>query len=185
MHKACLVLTAVAALLQFVASASNVLPTVDLGYEVHQALSFNVRRYFSVLLHANDLQQTGQTYNFSNIRYAQNPVGDLRFAAPLAPTGRDPVVQNGSVGRICMQASPNWLPLASALELDIATGKLSSYNYTALNDALQQYLASTPPANQSDGRATEDCLFLDVIVPKAIFDKRNNTQNQGAPVIVW
>lgn len=67
-------------------------------------------------------------------------------------------------------------------------GTLSSYNYTALNNALQQYLNSTPHTNQTDGRATEDCLFLDVIVPKAVFDKRNNRangQSGGAPVVVW
>src|ERR1700753_3884957 len=34
-----------------------------------------------------------------------------------------------------------------------------------------------------DPRTTEDCLFLDVVVPKAIFD--NAGKGSGAPVMVW
>ncbi|KAK4936512.1 hypothetical protein LTR10_022619 [Elasticomyces elasticus] len=147
---------------------------VDLGYEVHQAISFN---------------ETGQLYSFSNIRFAQPPIGDLRFAAPVPPTGRDPVAQNGSVGRICPQAVPNWSPIASELEAYIIAGNVSSFNYTALNQQLQLALQNAPPTPQTDGRATEDCLFLDVIVPKAVFDKRNSRlrrwQNGGAPVVIW
>ncbi|KAJ9605448.1 hypothetical protein H2200_010105 [Cladophialophora chaetospira] len=153
-------------------SSHAALPQVDLGYEVHQAISFN---------------QTGQTYNFSNIRFAQPPIGNLRFAAPVPPTGRDPVVQNGSVGRVCPQAFPDWYTLALELEAAILTGNLSSYNYTANNEALQAYLAATPHTDQTDGRVTEDCLFLDVLVPKAVFDKRSShgQQSGGAPVVVW
>ncbi|KAH0267037.1 hypothetical protein KCU71_g19646, partial [Aureobasidium melanogenum] len=51
-------------------SSTNPLPIVDLGYARQQASAFNV---------------TGGYYNFSNIRYAAPPVGDLRFAAPQAP----------------------------------------------------------------------------------------------------
>ena len=133
-------------------------------------------------------------YNFSNIRYAQPPVGNLRFAPPVPPTGRDPVVQDGSVGRICPQAIPNWYPLGTAVQAAILSGTLSSYNYTALNDALQEYLRTHPNTNQTDGRATEDCLFLDVIVPKAVYDKAGRPgpgsgprkpRGGGAPVVIW
>lgn len=101
------------------------------------------------------------------------------------------MVQNGSVGRICPQATPNWSPIASELEAYIIAGNVSSFNYTALNQELQVALQNAPPTPQTDGRATEDCLFLDVIVPKAVFDKANNPtrrrrrQAGGAPVIVW
>ncbi len=81
------------------------------------------------------------------------------------------MVQNGSFGRICPQAVPNWSPIASELEAYIVAGNVSSFNYTALNDQLQISLQNAPPTPQTDGRATEDCLFLDVIVPKAVFDK--------------
>ena len=73
---------------------SSALPVVDLGYEVHQAISLN---------------QTGQTYNFSNIRFAQPPVGDLRWAAPVSPSGRNSSVTTGpAIGPICPQAAPAW-----------------------------------------------------------------------------
>ncbi|OQU94968.1 hypothetical protein CLAIMM_01243 isoform 2 [Cladophialophora immunda] len=40
-----------------------------------------------------------------------------------------------------------------------------------------------------DPRTTEDCLFLDVVVPKSIFDKANNGTlkkgQRGAPVMAW
>lgn len=38
-------------------------------------------------------------------------------------------------------------------------------------------------ASSADGRTSEDCLFLDVIVPQEIFDQRD--QGYGAPVLVW
>lgn len=98
-------------------------------------------------------------------------------------------MQNGSVGRVCPQADPNWLPIASQLQVDIIAGNVSSFNYSAHNQQLQVILQNTPPTPQTDGRVTEDCLFLDVIVPKAIFDKatsqRRRCQATGAPVIVW
>ncbi len=124
-------------------SARSNLPIVDLGYERHQAISFS---------------QSGGTYNFSNIRYAQPPVGNLRFALPQPPTGRSNEVDDGSVGRVCPQAYPLWTDSGH-----------------------------TPP---EDPRTTEDCLFLDVIVPQKIFDDANRgwgkrNYEQLAPVLVW
>lgn len=106
--------------------------------------------------------------------------------------GRDPVVQNGSVGRVCPQSIPDWFSLGNAVAVAIASGTLSSFNYTAQNDALQEYLRTHPHTDQTDGRVTEDCLFLDVIVPKAIFDKGGkpglnpgSPKNPAAPVVIW
>lgn len=47
------------------------------------------------------------------------------------------------------------------------SANISSYQYT--------------PAPQ-DPRATEDCLFLDVLTPKNVFDGR---ANKSVPVLVW
>ncbi len=71
-----------------VAAQSYDLPTVDMGHTVHQAAAFDIN---------------GQYYNFSNIRYAEPPVGNLRFAAPVTPKP-DRTVQRGEVARICPQA---------------------------------------------------------------------------------
>ncbi|KAK5459846.1 hypothetical protein LTS15_003975 [Exophiala xenobiotica] len=151
------------------------LPQVDLGYEIHQAIAFN---------------QSGQTYNFSNIRYVQPPVGELRFAAPVPPAGRNPAVQNGSFGPICPQAAPAWGLISEAFVTSYLAGNASTFNYTQAELALQQYLAAAANTTYKPGpQETEDCLFLDVIVPKAVFDAANSPrrrrQSGGANVLVW
>jgi carboxylesterase type B len=119
-------------------------------------------------------------YNFSNIRYAQPPVGNLRFAAPVAPTGRNTKVNNGSVGAICPQASPTWTLIGS--EFATAYAKGVPFNFTAAVIALQSANLSFAP----DPRTSEDCLFLDVFVPKHIFDHRSSAgKGNGAAVLVW
>jgi carboxylesterase type B len=56
------------------------------------------------------------------------------------------------------------------------------FNFTAAEAALAAaHLSSTP-----DPRETEDCLFLDVFVPKHIFNNRTNAgKGKGAAVLVW
>lgn len=51
------------------------------------------------------------------------------------------------------------------------------------NELEQQLGNSTSPATSSDPRVTEDCLFLDVVVPQTILDNRG--QGIQAPVLVW
>lgn len=145
------------------------LPVVDLGYELHQA---------------NALNSTHGMYNFSNIRYAAPPVGDLRFQAPVWPQSNRSHIQDGSTGRICPQAVPIWsediapgflMSLLAGTEFNLSTD-LSTYPYIP---------------NKLDPRTTEDCLFLDVVVPKGIFhrvrqkEKDFVAKKQLAPVMVW
>ncbi|KAK5076791.1 hypothetical protein LTR64_005729 [Lithohypha guttulata] len=168
---------ATASAVLFAAQAvSQSLPQVDLGYEIHQAISFNNR---------------SNTYNFNNIRFAQPPVGDLRFAAPVAPTGRNPVVQNGSFSPICPQALPGWSPVGNAFAAAFAAGNASTFNYTAAVAAAQAAAATAAPYQPSP-QETEDCLFLDVVVPRPIFDnansnsmRRKRASGPGAPVLIW
>ncbi|KAI9678481.1 MAG: hypothetical protein M1829_002079 [Trizodia sp. TS-e1964] len=130
------------------------LPIVDLGYSYQQASGFNLK---------------DQYYNFSNIRYAQPPIGSLRFAEPKSPEKKDPSLDNGLAGRICPQSSPTW-PLSAAL-------------------FLPKYLTGDPNATYSIAtpvqlpQETEDCLFLDVMVPRTIYD--NKSSGKGAPVLIW
>ncbi|KAF7526228.1 hypothetical protein G7054_g10825 [Neopestalotiopsis clavispora] len=142
------------------------LPTVDLGYEVHQALSFN---------------ETSQLYKFSNIRYAEAPIGDLRWALPVAPTGVDTQIQNGSIGRICPQGMSKWFYISSLLQSSFASNTTSSFDYITAKAKIDAvYPNGTGAAYSSKVSTTDDCLFLDVIVPEGIF---NNASSQ-APVLV-
>lgn len=90
-------LTAVSSGFVAAAPSKDSLPVVDLGYELQQATLYN---------------SSGNFYNFSNIRYAAPPVGDLRFRAPQPPEKNRGQVQTGSPDRICAQADPAWLLIA-------------------------------------------------------------------------
>ncbi|KAK2629200.1 hypothetical protein QTJ16_000020 [Diplocarpon rosae] len=142
------------------ATANATLPVVDLGYSLHQA----------------SLNTTGSYYNFTNIRYAQAPVGDLRYALPEPPTGTSKTVEDGGSGPItCFQASPSWQQTTfryllgqPASKLSEAVPTLDSFNFS-----------SVPPLGAG---ASEDCLFLDVMVPTDIFTQKTGP---GASVLVW
>ena len=141
---------------------TTTLPTVDLGYVVQRATVFN---------------DTGNYYNFSNIRYAQPPTGDLRFRAPLPPLTNRTTIETGEIDRICPQANPAWLLTANLFVPQYLAGKT---NFTTADfNATSSGSSASLPAQ--DPRTTEDCLFLDVQVPKSIFDSGNSS----APVLVW
>ncbi|KAK5994298.1 Carboxylesterase patB [Cladobotryum mycophilum] len=146
------------------------LPTVDLAYQVHRAISFN---------------ETTKLYNFTNIPYAEPPLGQLRWNAPVPPKGRKDGIQDGSVGKICPQQNPDWLNIGFLFAAAYATNKLP-FNYTLA----KEIVSHLPPA-PADPRITEDCLVLDVLVPKTVFDAKQNKRRgyrpptKGAPVIAY
>jgi carboxylesterase type B len=128
------------------------------------------------------LKSTIGYYNFSNIRYAQPPVGNLRFAAPVPPRGRSTEVNKGAVGSICPQANPLWLLIAQNFTTSLASGV--SFNASAAFVKYEAILANLQSfASKPDPRTTEDCLFLDVMVPKEVFE--NKKKDKGAAVLVW
>ena len=126
------------------------------------------------------LQSTGGYYNFSNIRYAEPPVGNLRFRAPVPVTTKSKTVQTGSVDVICPQALPAWFALTTSFIPAYLSGK--PYNYEAAVAALANSSGAAPAM---DPRTNEDCLFLDVMVPKQVFDQASNSSCSRAPVMVW
>ncbi|KAF4637403.1 hypothetical protein G7Y89_g693 [Cudoniella acicularis] len=142
-------------------STTSPLPTVDLGYVIQRAT----------------INETGSYYNFSNIRYGAPPTGHLRFAAPIPPTTTNRTVNDGQQGRICAQAAPYWYEIMEYFVAgsDAATLAYVEEELTAVEDALTIAGLAAP-----DPRTTEDCLFLDVIAPKNIFEAK-----KGAPVLVW
>lgn len=180
-------LSTTVALLFQLSSAEQTLPKVDLGYEIHQALSYNVgyTSYFKPtkgLPQSKILQETSQFYRFTNIRYAQPPLGDLRFAAPVPPTGRNPVVQTGNVSYICPQAGPAWGVISNSFQSAYILNDLSRFNYTHLAEMAPEILPTLISELNHGTAVSEDCLFLDVTVPKQVF---NRSIRRRVPVVVW
>ncbi|KAI3587366.1 Alpha/Beta hydrolase protein [Fusarium oxysporum f. sp. albedinis] len=172
------------------AGVLNTLPTVDLGYEQHRASFLDVG-YISLIDEISDLAlthtyTTSNQYNFSKIRYGQALIGDLRFKAPLSPKGRNPKLQLGEVGRICPEAFPHWFRISEEFAANFSAGIGATFNLTAAEIGAKQHFDST--ALKPDPRITEDCLFLDVVTPKAAFDnaqKYGRNSSLGAPVVIW
>jgi len=103
----------------------------------------------------------------------------LRFAAPQEPLVNRSVVNDGQDGRICPQGFPSW---QQERNLFIKQYLSDSNNITA-------FASKSPPGSNvsitsapRDGRTSEDCLFLEVIVPRAIYEKGAIA---AAPVFVW
>lgn len=133
------------------------LPIVDLGYNIQQASSYD---------------STGETYTFSNIRFAQAPVGKLRFSKPLPPLTNRSIVHNGSDGQDCPSAYPTWLGAAYPFINQYLSGQLGPVK------AKRQALGGS-----GGGGMGEDCLFLDVVAPKEAIECEGN--GTGVPVLVW
>ncbi len=148
-------------------AAGNALPIVDLGYERHQALFHNA---------------TGDHYTFSNIRYAQPPVGELRFRAPLPPMAGKSVVNNGSATRICPQEIPSW----QSNVLEVVDECLAGKPYTSASWEGDISNASFPVPDVNNC-TSEDCLFLDVYTPGKLLTQATKTPQAsgGVPVLVW
>jgi hypothetical protein len=98
-------LLAATTLLGAVYTQNSSLPEVDLGYEIHQAASFNVSILQLYIQTTNIWQRAGNFYNFTNVRYAAPPIGDLRFAHPQAPDENRSSVNNGGTPRYARTAS--------------------------------------------------------------------------------
>lgn len=130
---------------------------------------------------------SGGYYNFSNIPYAEPPIGALRFSKPIPPQKtNNSIINNGSIEHICPQGQPFINAINTKfLEYYIADNT-STFQFAQLNDSL--YSESTaqlvPP---QDPRVSEDCLLLDVMVPRQIFENSTTPKNSsaGLPVLVW
>ncbi|KAK2775726.1 hypothetical protein FQN52_007186 [Onygenales sp. PD_12] len=151
------------------AAPADDLPTVDLGYEVHQALSFN---------------STTGIYKFSNIRFAQAPVGDLRFASPLPPQGRSEEVQRGELDVHCPQALPMFSIMGEMYKVAYVAN--TPFNLTQTVETYESAMENIPATIEGifgDLVQSEDCLFLDVVVPEGVFKRADS--GRGAAVMVW
>ncbi|KAE9579342.1 hypothetical protein CGMCC3_g4630 [Colletotrichum fructicola] len=94
-------------------------------------------------------------YLFENVRFGADPP---RFGAPDFPTSTSTAIQPVSNGRNCIQIDPNGLRNAPG---------------------------GQSPVDTPDDQVTpqgEDCLFLDLYVPKTVID---NPPRKPLPVVVW
>ncbi|KAH6954775.1 Alpha/Beta hydrolase protein [Fusarium avenaceum] len=121
-------------------------------------------------VHQVSFDSTNSLYEFKNIRYAEPPLKTRRFRHPVAPVTVNRTVNDASYGFACKQG----LPRAKVVELS-----LPGEDVIAARDRLIQ-----------NPLWSEDCLFLNVVVPKAVFPSQQCTGRKAratnkAPVIVW
>lgn len=86
-------------------------------------------------------------------------------------------MNDGQQGSVCAQAQPYWEEIASYY---LGGSNITTLEY--VEEELDELEASLTISGLAapDPRTTEDCLFLDVIVPESIY-----TKNASAPVLVW
>ncbi|KAJ2965201.1 hypothetical protein NQ176_g10729 [Zarea fungicola] len=115
--------------------------------------------------HRATYNQTGKYFSFNGIRYSEPPLGKYRFRPAVAPfTVNRTITDGGSLSLQCPQGTPEWSLSATAAAENVTVEQLRQQQ----NDN---------PAN------TEDCLLVDVSVPRAIWERRS--RGKGAPVLVW
>ncbi|KAI4122739.1 MAG: hypothetical protein LQ341_007275, partial [Variospora aurantia] len=130
---------------------------VDLEYEIHGGV----------------LSENGKFVTFKNIPYAEPPIGENRFLAPLPVQKYTEGVNYGLVENVCPQVQVGWAPKAMEFLMDFPTAAaLAKWKdpITAADYGPTQY----PPKNVS-----EDCLTLDVMVPKSVWDSRKSSGMKG------
>ncbi|KAK2052995.1 carboxylesterase [Colletotrichum caudatum] len=149
------------------ASGTSQLPTVDLGYAIHQATYNDSRGWF----------------NFSNIHYATAP----RFGAPAPVTIVDRQINDGQTPGICPLKLPAWFELEtlyvdgqmSLKQVDSTYTDLQNLSPSSNASLISQYI------NEPDPHVTEDCLTLDIVVPEKAWERAHDPSGPGVPVLVW
>lgn len=92
-------------------------------------------------------------------------------------------VIDGAGRRICPQAMPKWFMTTQIYSNAFTNGTADTFDYVAADAAINaQFPNGTGSQLAAEAGTSEDCLFLDVTVPQAIFD---NQEVQKAPVLVW
>ncbi|KAE9566388.1 hypothetical protein CGMCC3_g17440 [Colletotrichum fructicola] len=127
--------------------------TVDLGYTIQEGLLETNHGNVPYL-------------NFTNVRYAAPPTGSGRFQPPGPPAENRTTQTAGSYGIECPQAQPGW------------------FNYIGSDVGNQTEMPSFTKADVYPPKpgSSEDCLFLDVLVPEHVFNVRNTSK---VPVLLF
>ncbi|KAL8756088.1 MAG: hypothetical protein Q9199_003187 [Rusavskia elegans] len=128
-------------------------------------------------VHAGKLSESGKFVKFKNIPYAEPPLGELRFAPPQHIFENNETVNYGWNENVCPQVQMGWAPKASEFLADFQDPPALA-NWTDPISAADYGPIQYPPKD-----ASEDCLTLDVMVPKTVWDSRN--ENVVYKFIVW
>ena len=114
-------------------------------------------------------------------------------------------MQTGGIGRVCPQARPAWGNTASLVVSRAIAGKPIDASKIAADSASSGSSSGAATILRQDPRATEDCLFLDLLVPRPVFEAAQaqaqaqpmpaagteeetasaTTKTPGVPVLVW
>ncbi|CAG8955610.1 hypothetical protein HYFRA_00009564 [Hymenoscyphus fraxineus] len=144
-------------------------PTKNLTLEDHHVnLDYEI--------HGGNLTASGKYLSFKNIPYAQPPLNEYRWAPPQDIEEENPKINYGPKSYICPQTPPGWVA--------IGTNFVEGFNNKTWDAKWEK------PINASDYGAipkqsdlvSEDCLLLDVMVPKPLWESRKYYK---APVVVW
>jgi carboxylesterase type B len=107
-------------------------------------------------------------------------LGDLRFRRSVPPLSQNKIIDNGSSERICPQAIPAWM------KAPVISTPSTPFSNSSARQALPLVRSSQ---TGSDSIESEDCLLLDVMVPKVVFDAAQDARAQNTknlkPVLVW
>ncbi|KAL4928350.1 Alpha/Beta hydrolase protein [Aspergillus undulatus] len=132
-------------------------PVVDLGYEIYRA--------------TEESNSSADYYTFSNIRYAAPPLDSLRWREPAPPRTNRSLIQSNSGPITCPQATPSWqIRTSPGVNEYLGSGIIPNISYAGLSSLVKS--------------GQEDCLFLDVVVPKDVFDGIDSG-GVKVPVLVW
>ncbi|KAK2936775.1 Alpha/Beta hydrolase fold [Fusarium oxysporum f. sp. vasinfectum] len=115
-------------------------------------------------------------YEFQNVRYCRSLTGDLRFRAPQSPIENRTVVQTGTGTRICPQGQPQWQAKTLMAIRKYSNPKVP-FTLEGWVEAIENGMV--PPGN-INANATEDCLLLEVHIPKKVL-KAAGTKNKENP----
>ncbi|KAK2628791.1 hypothetical protein QTJ16_001894 [Diplocarpon rosae] len=138
---------------------------VDLGYEVHEGKV-----------------EHDKFVSFRNIPFAEPPRDDLRWFEAIEPQSIREEVNDGSTDHKCPQAQVGWVPLAEEFLNDF--GNTSQFLPLRWRNVIEPKDYKKPMPDPIAG-VHEDCLTLDVMVPKSVWENRNNPDADPAAVIVW
>ncbi|KAK0101748.1 hypothetical protein ONS95_006900 [Cadophora gregata] len=133
---------------------------IDLGYEIHEGKL-----------------EKDKFLAFRNIPYAEPPTeSDLRWFAAVEPQSIREEVNKGLVDHKCPQEQVGWVPIAKDFLGNFSEGILPPRWRDEIKP--EDYGAMPEPIPGVD----EDCLTLDVMVPKTVWEKK---EEASAAVIVW